>query len=594
MPRYKQSSINEVARRTNLAELVSSYVQLKRNGTSHVGLCPFHKEKTPSFHVDDDKQLFYCFGCGAGGNAFDFVMRAENLDFVDALQFLAQRSGVTLEEEQNYSRAQSDEQAERRKRILEMNRIAARHFYDNLSTPAGETAKAYMKKRGLSRQTAIKFGIGFAPDEWSDLLDYMKEQGYTADELILAGLAKKNEKGRIYDVFRNRLMFPIIDIRGNLIGFSGRALEADNPAKYLNSPETPVFYKSRNLFSMNFAKQTAAKEGVILVEGQMDVISLYQSGFTNAVAGLGTALTEEQARLLKRYANQVYVCYDSDEAGQKAAQKAIKILSEADNTVKVVSFTGAKDPDEFIQKKGVESFRKLLTSANESVEYQLLRLRQDYDIYDLSQKISFLEAAAKILADIESEMSREAYIKRVSVETDISVESIKTEVNKLIYYKNNKQVKKELHQGQTPERLSISHSDLAGQQSTATYKAERTFLNLLFYHRRVYEYAKDAFDDVWFTSDMHRLIYQVMMAYRGANEELQESEFLNYFTEEAVKKAAVSILYICFEGDSLQAAKEAALKLEETYLKNYAAQLAGEGKVKEANEIYRRIRERRG
>ncbi len=594
MPRYKQSSINEVARRTNLAELVSSYVQLKRNGTSHVGLCPFHKEKTPSFHVDDDKQLFYCFGCGAGGNVFDFVMRAENLDFVDALQFLAQRSGVTLEEEQNYSRAQSDEQAERRKRILEMNRIAARHFYDNLSTPAGEAAKAYMKQRGLNRQTAIKFGIGFAPDEWSDLLDYMKEQGYTADEMILAGLAKKNEKGRIYDVFRNRLMFPIIDIRGNLIGFSGRALEADNPAKYLNSPETPVFYKSRNLFSMNFAKQTAAKEGVILVEGQMDVISLYQSGFTNAVAGLGTALTEEQARLLKRYANQVYVCYDSDEAGQKAAQKAIKILSEVDNTVKVVSFSGAKDPDEFIQKKGVESFRKLLSSANESVEYQLLRLRQEYDIYDLSQKISFLEAAAKILADIESEMSREAYIKRVSVETDISVESIKTEVNKLIYYKNNKQVKKELHQEKTPEWLSSGHADLAGQQSTATYKTERTFLNLLFYHRRVYEYAKDAFDDVWFTSDMHRLIYQVMMAYRGANEELQESEFLNYFTEEAVKKAAVSILYIHFEGDSLQAAKEAAFKLEETYLKNYAAELAGEGKVKEANEIYRRIRERRG
>lgn len=594
MPRYKQSSINEVARRTNLAELVSSYVQLKRNGTSHVGLCPFHKEKTPSFHVDDDKQLFYCFGCGAGGNVFDFVMRAENLDFVDALQFLAQRSGVTLEEEQNYNRAQSDEQAERRKRILEMNRLAARHFYDNLSTPAGEAAKAYMKQRGLTRQTAIKFGIGFAPNEWSDLLDYMKEQGYTADEMILAGLAKKNEKGRVYDVFRNRLMFPIIDIRGNLIGFSGRALDADNPAKYLNSPETPVFFKSRNLFSMNFAKQTAAKEGVILVEGQMDVISLYQSGFTNAVAGLGTALTDEQARLLKRYASHVYVCYDSDEAGQKAAQKAIKILSEADNTVKVVSFTGAKDPDEFIQKKGTESFRKLLGSANESVEYQLLRLRQQYDIYDLSQKILFLEAASKILADIESEMSREAYIKRVSVETDISVESIKTEVNKLIYYKNNKQAKKELHQEQMPERLSSARSDLAGQQNTATYKTERTFLNLLFYHRRVYEYAKDAFDDVWFTSDMHRLIYQVMMAYRGANEELQESEFLNYFTEEAVKKAAVSILYIHFEGDSLQAAKEAAFKLEETYLKNYAATLAGEGKVKEANEIYRRIRERRG
>ncbi len=594
MPRYKQSSINEVARRTNLAELVSSYVHLKRNGTSHVGLCPFHKEKTPSFHVDEDKQLFYCFGCGAGGNVFDFVMRSENLDFVDALQFLAQRAGVTLEEEQGTSRAQSDEQAERRKRILEMNRIAARHFYDNLSTPAGEAAKAYMKKRGLTRQTAIKYGIGFAPDEWSDLLDFMKEKGYTAEEMIVAGLAKKNDKGRVYDVFRNRLMFPIIDIRGNLIGFSGRALDADNPAKYLNSPETPVFFKSRNLFSMNFAKQTAAKQGVILVEGQMDVISLYQSGFTNAVAGLGTALTEEQARLLKRYASQVYVCYDSDEAGQKAAQKAIKILSETDNLIKVISLTGAKDPDEYIQKKGVESFRKLIQSANESVEYQLLRLRQQYDIYDLSQKISFLEEAAKILADIESEIAREAYIKRVSVETDISVESIRTEVSKLIYYKNNKAKKKELYQERMPERLSTDYSDLTKEQNSATYKTERTLLNLVFYHRRVYEMATESVKAEWFTSELHRKLFQMILEYRTGHEEVHESDFLQTLTEDTFKKAAVSVLYMNFEGDSLQAAKEAAWKLEETYLKNYAAKLAGEGKVIEANEIYRRIRERRG
>ena len=594
MPRYKQSSINEVSRRTNLAELVSAYVHLKRNGTSHVGLCPFHKEKTPSFHVDEDKQLFYCFGCGAWGNVFDSVMRAENLDFVDALQFLAQRCGVTLEEEQNANRSQSDENAQRRKRILEMNRLAARHFYDNLTAPDGESARAYMKKRGLTRQTAIKFGIGFAPDAWSDLLDYMKEKGYTAEEMIDAGLAKKNDKGRIYDVFRNRLMFPIIDVRGNIIAFSGRALDADNPAKYLNSPETPVFYKSRNLFSMNFAKQTAAKEGVILVEGQMDVISLYQSGFTNAIAGLGTALTDEQARLIKRYAGQVFVCYDSDEAGQKAAQKAIKILTEAENLVKVISLSGAKDPDEFIQKKGVESFRKLIQSANESVEYQLLRLRQQYDIYDLSQKISFLEAAAKVLADIESEIAREAYIKRVSVETDISVESIRTEVSKLIYYRNNKQVKKELYQERMPERLTTIHSDLTKEQSTATYKTERTLLNLMFYYRRVYEIAKEQVDVAWFTSELHRKLFQMIVEYLSEHEEVHGSEFLTAISDEALKKAAVSVLYISFEGDSVQAAKEAARKLEEAYLKNRAVKLAGEGKVKEANEIYRRIKERRG
>ncbi len=594
MPRYKQSSINEVSRRTNLAELVSGYVHLKRNGTSHIGLCPFHKEKTPSFHVDEDKQLFYCFGCGAGGNAFDFVMRAENLDFVDALQFLAQRCGVTLEEEQSKNYSQSDANAERRKRILEMNRLAARHFYENLQAPGNEVAVAYMNKRGINRQTAVKFGIGYAPDAWSDLLDYLKEQGFTQEELVTGGLAKRNDKGRVYDVFRNRLMFPIIDVRGNVIAFSGRALDADNPAKYLNSPDTPVFHKGRNLFALNLAKQTGTKEGLILVEGQMDVVSLYQNGFQNAIAGLGTALTEDQARLIKRYSNQVFVCYDSDEAGQKAAQRAIKILSDADNVVKVVSYTGAKDPDEYIQKKGVESFRKLIASANESVEYQLMRLRQQYNIVDLSQKISFLEEAAKILSEIDSEMAREAYIKRVSAQTDITVEAIRTEVSKLIYYKNKKAAKKELNQERMPARLSTAQADMTEGQSTATYKTERVLLSLIFYHHRVYEMVPELVQKEWFSSELHRKLFELIVSYRAENAEVHASEFLTGIPDETLKNAAVSVLYINFEGDCVQAAKEAAFRLEEEHLKKYAAQLAKEGKVREANEIYQRIRERRG
>ncbi len=593
MPRYSQSSINEVSRRINLPELVSSYVRLKRNGTSHVGLCPFHKEKTPSFHVDEDKQLFYCFGCGAGGNVFDFVMRAENLDFVDALQFLAQRAGVTLEEEQGKS-TKSEEEASLRKRILEMNRLAARHFYDNLNGPNAKAAVSYMQKRGIDRKTAVKFGIGYAPDAWSDLLDYMTDQGYTRDELVTGGLAVKNDKGRVYDKFRNRLMFPIIDVRGNVVAFGGRALGEDH-AKYMNSPDTPVFHKGRNLFSLNLAKQKGMKEGLILVEGYMDVVSLYQNGITNVVAGLGTALTEEQARLLKRYASTVYVCYDSDEAGQKAAQKAIGILAEAENIVKVISYTGAKDPDEYIQKKGVQSFRQLMIDARESLEYQLLRLRQQYDIYDLSQKISFLGEAAKILADVDSEISREAYIKRIAAETDISPESIRTEVSKLIYYKNKKQVNKELYNEAMPERLTADASNLPKGQSIATYKTERTLLNLIFYHRRPFEMAKTSVLPEWFSGELHRKLFGRILEYRTTHEEISASEFLTALSaEEETKKAAAAILYINFEGDSLQAAKEAAFKLEESYLKLQAAKLAGEGKVKEANEIYRRIKERRG
>ncbi len=593
MARYKQSSINEVSRRSDLAELVSGYVHLKRNGTSYMGLCPFHKEKTPSFHVDEDKQLFYCFGCGAGGNIFDFVMRAENLDFVDALKFLAQRAGVTLEEEQGGRRSQSDEEAAQRKRILEMNRLAARHFYDNLNGPQAAVAQAYMQRRGLDRQTAVKFGIGFAPDQWSDLLSAMEAKGYTADELVTAGLAVKNEKGRIYDKFRNRLMFPIIDVRGNVVAFGGRTL-GDDQAKYMNSPETPVFHKGRNLFALNLAKQTGLKEGLILVEGYMDVISLYQRGITNAVAGLGTALTEEQARLIKRYASQVYVCYDSDEAGQKAAQKAIGLLTEAENIVKVISFTGAKDPDEYILKKGPESFRALLSEARESIEYQLLRLRQQYDLYDLSQKISFLSEAAKILADIDSEVAREAYIKRLSAETDITPEAIKAEVLKLVYYKNKKQARKELYNESVPERLAADPSALSNGQNTATYKTERTLLNLIFFHRRAWEVAKESVQPEWFSSELHRRLYQLIMDYRAVNEEVHAPDFLTGLSEDALKQAAVSILYINFEGDSGQAAREAAGKLETEYLKKRAAMLAGEGKVKEANEIYRKIRERRG
>ncbi len=425
-------------------------------------------------------------------------------------------------------------------------------------------------------------------------MDFMKEQGYTPEELLTAGLVVRNGKGRYYDKFRNRLMFPIIDVSGNVIAFGGRALGENDPAKYMNSPETPVFHKGHNLFSLNNAKQEGKKEGLILVEGYMDVIALYQKGITNAVAGLGTALTEDQARILKRYASVVYVCYDSDEAGQKAAQKAIGLLTEANNVVKVLSYTGAKDPDEFIRKKGVESFKALLRDAKESVEFRLMRIRQRFDIYDLSQKISFLEEAAKILADIDSEMAREAYIKRVSAETDISVESIRTEVNKLIYYKQKKQVNKELHDDGVPARLSGTQGDMMQRQATVTYKTERTLLNVIFYHRKAFEYAKDSVQAEWFSTEAHRNLFLRIMSYRSAHEEIHAAEFIAGLADENLSKSAASVLYMDFDGDAVQAAKDAKWKLEENDLKKQAAQLAGEGKVKEANEIYRRIKERRG
>ena len=467
MARFLQSSIDEVLRRSDIVEVVSSYVSLRRNGTDFVGLCPFHREKTPSFHISADKQLFYCFGCGAGGNLIDFVMKIENLDFVDCIKFLADRAGVALEEEV-YSPA-IQKKHDLRERILKMNKLAAKHFVANLSTETAKEARTYAANRGLTREIITTYGIGFAPESWSDLTDFLNENGYKNDEIVTAGLAVKNDKGHVYDKFRNRLMFPIIDVRGNVVAFGGRAL-GDDAAKYMNSPETPVFHKGDNVFGLNVAKQYGAKDGLILVEGYMDAVSLHVYGFPNAVAGLGTALTDGQASLLKRYSNVVYVCYDSDEAGQKAADKAIDILSAAGVKLKVLSYSGAKDPDEFLKSKGIESFKQIISSALSATEYRILKLRKNYNLVESDQKIEFLEKAAEILAQNPNAVEREIYIKRISQETDISVESITAQVNKLIYNKNRKQYKTQERKVQS---VSQSAEFRRGQsvQTNSVYKA---------------------------------------------------------------------------------------------------------------------------
>ncbi|MBO5930110.1 MAG: DNA primase, partial [Clostridia bacterium] len=426
MARYLQSSIDEVLRRSDIVEIVASYVSLRRNGSDYVGLCPFHREKTPSFHISADKQLYYCFGCGAGGNLIDFVMKAENLDFVDSIKFLAERAGVTLEQEV-YS-PEIQKRHDTRERILKMNKLAAKHFVANLSQDEASGARTYAAKRGLSREIITTYGIGFSKESWSDLTSYLNENGFRNDEIVTAGLAVRNEKGRVYDKFRNRLMFPIIDVRGNVIAFGGRAL-GDDAAKYMNSPETPVFHKGDHVFGLNVAKAYGAKDGLILVEGYMDAVSLHVHGFPNAVAGLGTALTEGQASLLKRYATCVYVCYDSDEAGQKAAEKAIDILLAAGVKVKVLAYSGAKDPDELLKTKGAESFKQLLSKALSSTEYRILKVRKNYNLVESDQKVEFLEKAAEILAANDNAVEREVYIKRISKETDISPESISAQVN---------------------------------------------------------------------------------------------------------------------------------------------------------------------
>ena len=586
MPRFMQSSIDEVLRRSDIVDIVSSYVSLRRNGTDFVGLCPFHREKTPSFHISSDKQLYYCFGCGSGGNLIDFVMKAENLDFVDSIKFLAERSGVTLEEEV-YS-PEIQKKHDMRQRILQMNKLVAKRYVQNLSSDEGKGALEYAKKRGLSREVITSFGIGFAKESWSDITGFLNENGFKNDEIVNAGLAVKNEKGHVYDKFRNRLMFPIIDVRGNVIAFSGRALGESN-AKYMNSPETPVYHKGSNIFALNIAKQYGAKDGLILVEGNLDAVSLHAHGFPNAVAGLGTALTDEQANLLKRYSSSVYVCYDSDEAGEKAAEKAINILVSAGVKIKVISYQGAKDPDEYLKSKGPESFKKLILSALSATEYRILKIRKKYNLVESSEKIEFINQAAEILAQNQNAVEREIYIKRIAQETDISPDSIMAQVNKLIYNKTRKEYKTQerkvqsVSQGLAPETKAVDN---------ASYKTEKMLLNLMFFSNTAFRIAKAEVSKDDIEDNEHRLIFEKITEFKENGESCDAPLFLSTLSED-IKPKAASILYKAYAGDSNMAIRDNIEKIKKQKFNSLINRLAKEGKIDEINELIKKENERR-
>ena len=415
---FPESFLQELADRNDIVDVVSAYVRLtKRSGANLFGLCPFHSEKTPSFSVSPDKQIYHCFGCGKGGSVINFIMEIENLSFPDAVEFLARRAGMEVPDDGD--RAQRD----RRGRLLALNKEAARFFYGALTAPEGRPAQEYIQKRQIDPAVARRFGLGFAPDSFYALTDAMHAKGYQDFELIDAGLANANKNGRgVHDVFRNRLMFPVIDVRGSVIGFSGRIL-GDGEPKYLNSRETPVFSKSRNLFALNLAKKS--KNGyILLTEGNIDVVSLHQAGFDSAVASLGTSLTPEQARLISRYSGEVVIAYDNDTAGQKAAQRAIGILEQLELKVKVLKMTGAKDPDEFIKAKGRDAFANLLQASENHVEYRLAAIADKHDLQSDEGKVAFLKEASELIAELPSPVEREVYAMRVAEKCAVSKEVV--------------------------------------------------------------------------------------------------------------------------------------------------------------------------
>ena len=418
-----QEYIQEVVRRNDIEEVVGQYVKLRRTGRTMTSLCPFHNEKTPSFVVYPDTQSFYCFGCGAAGDVIGFVRKYNNLGYVESVKQLASRAGMPLPEE-------SDHEATARQRLLEINRCAARYFYENLNAQTEEAALArryWKEKRGLSDAAIRRFGLGYAPDEGFGLVNYLKRRGFRDDELEHSGLIRRSERGNLYTIFRHRVMVPIIDVRGAIIAFGGRVLDDSKP-KYINSPETMVYHKSRTLFALNIAKKSKAKR-YILCEGYMDVISMHEAGFDTAVCACGTALTAEQAKLLSEYAEEVILSYDSDEAGQKATERSLGILASTPLKVSVLSYQGAKDPDEFIKKYGRERFEMLLNGTANPTEFQLKKAKAKYDLRSDDGRLSYIREAIGILTERGvSPTARDVYAGRIAEETGVSKQAIVSQI----------------------------------------------------------------------------------------------------------------------------------------------------------------------
>lgn len=440
---FPESFLQELKLRSDITEIASSYVNLKRHGRNMVGLCPFHGEKTPSFNIYTENGSFYCFGCGAGGDVITFIMKIENLDYVEAVKFLAQRAGMEMPEN-----TYDDSLSKLRMRIYEANREAARFFHATLLSQRGQSGLNYLRGRALSDRTIRHFGLGFADDDWNSLCNHLKNKGFSEYEIYSANLAFKRKNGNgIYDRFVNRVMFPIIDLRGNVIAFGGRIMTDEKP-KYLNTSDTPVFKKSENLFSLNNAKSSGTRT-LILCEGYMDVIALNQAGFTNAVATLGTALTNEQAVLMKRYADEVIICYDADGAGQKATARAIDILRNAGLPIKILTVPSGKDPDEFIRSKGENgpaAFKLLIEKCGNDIEYRLMKLKENYNLNTTDGKVAFLNEAVKIVATIESPIERDVFASKLCAELEIGKNAFLEQISKVKRRDRRENIKKETRQ----------------------------------------------------------------------------------------------------------------------------------------------------
>ena len=581
---YPDEVIEEVRSSNNIVDIIGGYVRLQKKGSSYFGLCPFHNEKSPSFSVSPNKQMYYCFGCGAGGNVFTFIMEYENQTFPEAVKILADRAGIALPE----AELTEEQKRERNKRqlLLEINKMAANYFYYQLNGDQGQQAREYLENRRLSKETQVHFGLGYASKYSNDLYLYLKKKGYQDQILKETGLLTYDEKRGAHDKFWNRVMFPIMDVNNRVIGFGGRVM-GDGTPKYLNSPETMLFDKSRNLYGLNYAR-TSRKPYMIICEGYMDVIAMHQAGFTNAVASLGTAFTAQHSVLLKRYTQEVRLAYDSDGAGQKAALRAIPILKSAGINVRVIHMDPYKDPDEFIKNLGTEAFQERIDAAESSFMFEISVLEKNYKQSDPEGRASFMKAMARRLLEFPQELERNIYIDAIAGRYGIASEELKRMVNSFGASMSREQVEAAVYQQQEREEMPAKKRV---EKEDSVLTAQKFFLTWLIEEPSIYDKTKDYINEDDFVEPLYHHVAALVFEELRATGQVMPARILNQFEDVEEQKTAASLFNTRLKTDDDPAVREKALNETVKRIKKNSLELKSRS-VREIADLQKIIKEK--
>ena len=581
---YPDEVIEEVRSSNNIVDIIGGYVKLQKKGSSYFGLCPFHNEKSPSFSVSPNKQMYYCFGCGAGGNVFTFIMEYENQTFPEAVKILADRAGIALPE----AELTEEQKRERNKRqlLLEINKTAANYFYYQLNGDQGQQAREYLENRRLSKETQIHFGLGYASKYSNDLYLYLKKKGYQDQILKETGLLTYDEKRGAHDKFWNRVMFPIMDVNNRVIGFGGRVM-GDGTPKYLNSPETMLFDKSRNLYGLNYAR-TSRKPYMIICEGYMDVIAMHQAGFTNAVASLGTAFTAQHSVLLKRYTQEVRLAYDSDGAGQKAALRAIPILKSAGINVRVIHMDPYKDPDEFIKNLGTEAFQERIDAAESSFMFEISVLEKNYKQSDPEGRASFMKAMARRLLEFPQELERNIYIDAIAGRYGIASEELKRMVNSFGASMSREQVEAAIYQQQEREEMPAKKRV---EKEDSVLTAQKFFLTWLIEEPSIYDKTKDYINEDDFVEPLYHHVAALVFEELRATGQVMPARILNQFEDVEEQKTAAPLFNTRLKTDDDPAVREKALNETVKRIKKNSLELKSRS-VREIADLQKIIKEK--